>query len=77
MNKRPVTDTMVSVLDWRDCRSSANGGRHSTSNFRSDHPGGCLFVHADGSVHFLHETTDDSVYHSLSTIAGEESPEIP
>lgn len=55
MNKKPVTDTMSSVengyYDLLDCRSSENGGPHRTSNFRSDHKGGCMFLMGDVTVH--------------------------
>ena len=42
------------------------------SNFRSDHPGGCNFLMADGSATFLPESIDMVVYQAKSTIAGEE-----
>ncbi|NUQ61374.1 MAG: DUF1559 domain-containing protein [Pirellulales bacterium] len=68
-NKRPVTDTYLSIPGVLDCRSSVSGGPHSTANFRSDHPGGAQFLFADGSVHFLSETIDLSLYRNLSGIA--------
>jgi len=40
--------------------------------FGSDHPGGAHFGFADGSVHFLNETIDFTVYQDMSTKAGEE-----
>ncbi len=52
-------------------------GRHLTSNFRSDHNGGCMFLFADGSVHFLQEDIDMLTYQQLSTMAGNEIAEIP
>jgi prepilin-type N-terminal cleavage/methylation domain-containing protein len=45
----------------------------SLSNFRSDHPQGGLFLLADGSVQFLNENIDMSVYTGLSTIQGGET----
>jgi prepilin-type processing-associated H-X9-DG protein len=45
----------------------------SMSNFRSDHPSGCLFLFCDGHVQFLPENIDMSVYTALSTIQGSES----
>jgi prepilin-type N-terminal cleavage/methylation domain-containing protein/prepilin-type processing-associated H-X9-DG protein len=45
----------------------------SMSNFRSDHPSGCLFVFCDGHVQFLPENIDMTVYTALSTIRGSES----
>jgi prepilin-type N-terminal cleavage/methylation domain-containing protein/prepilin-type processing-associated H-X9-DG protein len=51
--------------------------RHSTCNFRSDHPGGGNFLFADGSVHFLNDNIDMLLYQQLSTIAGNEVVAIP
>jgi prepilin-type N-terminal cleavage/methylation domain-containing protein len=45
----------------------------SLSNFRSDHPLGGLFLLCDGSVQFINESIDMSVYTALSTIQGGES----
>ncbi len=45
----------------------------SLSNFRSDHPNGGLFLLADGSVQFLSENIDMTVYTGLSTIQGGET----
>ncbi len=45
----------------------------SMSNFRSDHPSGCLFLLCDGSVQFLNENINMSTYTALSTIQGGES----
>lgn len=72
MNKYPVTDTFASVTGLSSCRTSADGGQHSTSNFRSDHPSGCNFLFADGRVQFLEERINMVSYRALSTIAGEE-----
>ncbi|HUE15435.1 MAG TPA: DUF1559 domain-containing protein [Planctomycetaceae bacterium] len=46
----------------------ASSGR--MSNFRSDHPSGCLFLLCDGSVQFLNENVNMSTYTALSTIQG-------
>ncbi|MAT70315.1 MAG: hypothetical protein CMJ58_12420 [Planctomycetaceae bacterium] len=69
MNKSPVTDTAITLAGLDDCRSSDEGGPHSTSNFRSSHPGGCQFLFLDSSVHFLSESIDATAYRALSTIA--------
>ena len=53
-------------------KSSAGGGTSFVSNFRSNHPGGCNFLMADGSATFLSESTDMVVYQAKSTIAGDE-----
>lgn len=77
LNKWPVTDSYMALggnraQQQRDTRSSANGGLNSTSNFRSQHPGGGMFVLADGSVRFVTESVDMTVYRNSSTIGGSE-----
>jgi len=52
-------------------------GPHISPNFRSDHPGGCNFLFADGSVHFLTEDIDMLTYQKLSTMAGNDVVEVP
>ncbi len=69
MNRNPVTDTWADMGALTDCRSSTDGGPHSTANFRSDHKGGVQFLFADGSVHFLSENINLTIYRRLSTIA--------
>ena len=51
----------------------ANANIGSVSNFRSDHPNGGLFLLCDGSVQFLSENIDMSIYTGLSTIQGGET----
>lgn len=72
MNKTPVTDSALSVSGLSDCRSSDEGGPHSTSNFRSSHPGGCNFLLLDSSVHFVQESIDEAGYQAMSTIKGQD-----
>jgi prepilin-type processing-associated H-X9-DG protein len=88
MNKSPVTSAYAEVGALTVCNKSApsapgtrgmttNGGSHRTPNFRSDHPGGCHFLFADGSVHFLSETIDMLTYQNLSTMQGGEIVNVP
>jgi prepilin-type N-terminal cleavage/methylation domain-containing protein/prepilin-type processing-associated H-X9-DG protein len=83
MNKNPVTDSYIQTaqLNSRNpevaCADSRPGvtsitGQNSASNFRSNHPGGCNFLMADGSATFLSEGIDMALYQAKSTIAGEE-----
>jgi prepilin-type processing-associated H-X9-DG protein len=77
LNKNPVTATILNEPGIVDCRSSLNGGPHSTSNFRSDHPGMGHFLFCDGSVQALHEDIGIDLYRALSTHAGGEVAELP
>lgn len=76
INKWPVTNTMNMISSGLDCHSSADGGPHATSNFRSDHPGGAHFLLCDGSVHFLTKDIDLVLYRRLSTIAEGEPADV-
>jgi prepilin-type processing-associated H-X9-DG protein len=78
-----VKDSMESTsksIDAFTCQTTtvdANGvldsrGPHAISNFRSNHPGGCNFLMADGSATFLTDGIDMVSYQALSTIAGED-----
>lgn len=46
-------------------------------SFRSLHPGGAYFCLADGSVRFIQESIDHSMYRAISTKAGREVVQIP
>jgi prepilin-type N-terminal cleavage/methylation domain-containing protein/prepilin-type processing-associated H-X9-DG protein len=84
MNKYPVTDSFADFAQYGTdhlaipnnpnhyCRASFDGGRHSVSNFRSEHRGGCNFLLADGSVTFLKEDIDMAAYRARSTIAADD-----
>ncbi len=86
VNKYPVTETYAHIPELftgdiceshypgNPNQSAANGS--TVSNFRSDHPGGCNFLYADGSVHFLREGIDLATYHALSTIRGGETVSV-
>ena len=88
MNKWPATHSMADEGNLQNCKKSqisapgtkgatTTGGPHLTPNFRSDHSGGCNFLFADGSVHFMDETIDMLLYQQLSTCMGNEIAEPP
>lgn len=83
MNKNPVTDSYIEYGNYisrnlkvacaaTDPTVTGSTGSNSVSNFRSNHPGGCNFLMADGSVAFVNESIDLLTYQAKSTIAGEE-----
>jgi prepilin-type N-terminal cleavage/methylation domain-containing protein/prepilin-type processing-associated H-X9-DG protein len=49
-------------------------GQTSLLNSGSEHPGGCHFSFADGSVRFVSETTNGNVINHLAVIANMQSP---
>ena len=65
----PPTRSGSARTEWPSTLGLAHA---SMSNFRSDHPSGCLFVFCDGHVQFVDEKIDMSTYTGLSTIAGRE-----
>jgi prepilin-type processing-associated H-X9-DG protein len=77
LNKWPVTDSWADLNALSDCRASTSGGKHSTANFRSDHPGGGQFLFADGSLRYVAAAIDMAAYRAQSTIAGEEVIDEP
>lgn len=71
--------------DWTSCHAPLNylpipptpADYANVRSFRSKHPGGAQFCLADGSVQFLGETIDHSLYRALSTRAGGEIVQLP
>jgi prepilin-type N-terminal cleavage/methylation domain-containing protein/prepilin-type processing-associated H-X9-DG protein len=61
-NARRADGSEYDPSDWPDVYS-----------FRSRHPGGLHFVFADGSMHFIQDSIDLTVYRALATINGGEA----
>jgi prepilin-type N-terminal cleavage/methylation domain-containing protein/prepilin-type processing-associated H-X9-DG protein len=50
---------------------------YNNHSFRSRHPGGLQFAYADGSIHFISNSIDLSIYRSMATISGGEAVTAP
>jgi prepilin-type N-terminal cleavage/methylation domain-containing protein len=59
----------------QSCHSYCNGNMEL--GFRSRHPGGAQFVLGDGTVHFVNETIDHTLYKYLGAIDDGEAVSIP
>lgn len=75
INHMPVTHFLFDNTDterncWGSLTNSANP--HRVPGFRSDHPGGSLFLYLDGGVRFFNEQIDPAPYRGMSTVAGAE-----
>jgi len=68
MNRRPGSPTIIGS----DSSGYNKTGRDRVSGFRSMHLGGCYFLFADGSVHWLNQAIDPAAYRALSTYNGGE-----
>ncbi len=65
-NARASDGSTYSPRDWPNVYS-----------FRSRHPGGLNFAHADGSVRFLNDSIDLKVYRAMATIRSGETITAP
>ncbi|QDT98564.1 DUF1559 domain-containing protein [Gimesia aquarii] len=67
LNYKPPSKTREeNALDWFHCYG-----------FSSRHPGGGNFSMADGSVRFINENVNLSIYRALATIQGQEVVQLP
>ncbi|MGE3314376.1 MAG: DUF1559 domain-containing protein [Planctomycetaceae bacterium] len=83
LNKKPVTHAMFDSTGLstdtgtRTCTTRqqipGTGMMHSASNFRSEHAEGAFFLLADGSVSYISENINLTLYQGLSTIQGGEN----
>jgi len=68
VNNNPIVGSQYTITNGYV--DSSTGGY--ISNFRSDHPGICNFVYADGHVAGISDQVDMSAYRAASTRAGSE-----
>ena len=61
-----VSDDELKFDRWNEVRG-----------FKSLHPGGAQFVMADGSVHFINDSIDDTIYRGLATRNVGETVDVP
>ena len=58
------------LISWVDPYNNGNSGRRPISSL---HPGGAMAAYADGAVHFVPETVDQTVWQGTGTMGGGES----
>ena len=68
-NNEPNPQAYITVGGTSVAAGADSGGYHSVSNFRSDHEGGGHFLMCDGSVQFLNENVDQTLFRRLGAIA--------
>ena len=75
LNKNPVTESLIDDSGFAGTAGGTANDNDSTSNFRSNHPGGSNFAFGDGSVQYIANPSID-VYQAISTIQGREVFEL-
>lgn len=78
VNNFSVTSTAI-ALNILESDNGANTTAALTRScgFKSQHPGGAMFVMGDGSVHFIDEAIDYKLYNELGSRAGGEVASLP
>jgi hypothetical protein len=74
-----IPQSRTLIPDYNRCVSipGAGGSNACKRGWGSMHPGGIQFVLCDGSVRFIPETVDMTVWVSMATIAGGEEVQLP
>jgi len=73
-NGNGMSSTLIPI-NFNSCDNSSSDGCHRPCNwnmelgFKSNHPGGAMFVFGDGAVHFLNENIDHQNYQYLGAKA--------
>jgi prepilin-type processing-associated H-X9-DG protein len=73
----PLCGTTIPLNTMEDNIGAGNSKWWSACGFKSRHPGGGMFLLADGSVHFFTEAIDYRLYNELGTRAGGEVVALP
>jgi prepilin-type N-terminal cleavage/methylation domain-containing protein/prepilin-type processing-associated H-X9-DG protein len=68
----PAGDKCAPGLILGTAGDPPNGNGTDIHNFSSNHPTGANFLMGDGAVRMISQAIDESVYHALSTRAGQE-----
>jgi prepilin-type processing-associated H-X9-DG protein len=68
-----VTEAALNTPPGKDCKTGVGSGDPNVcvnGAFASNHPGGALFVFADGHVEFISDSIDLDTYQNLATVSG-------
>ena len=73
----PINGTTIPLNNFVETDEGHDSKWWSGCGFKSRHPGGAMFLIADGGVHFFSETIDYRLYNELGTRAGGEVVSLP
>ena len=77
LNNFPVAGTTIPLNTLEDNSVTPGSKWYSACGFKSRHPGGALFLLADGSVHYFNDSIDYRLYNELGTRSGGEIVTLP
>lgn len=67
--------TLYMTINFNEtfAKGSSYGSDWTLLPFSSQHPGGCLMLHADGSAAFASDTIDINIWRAKASMAGGET----